>query len=572
MIENKNTRVYMKSLLKIAFSFLVGGICILSACDDSDDNAISGFTLDTEIVTLDATGGTEVVKVASGTKWIAKVDQPWLQIMPANGVGATECKIVVDTTLSHDMRQATITFMPEGVAAKKVEVNQQGYNKSIGISIKEVEVPNMGKYGKRFFDVSVVSNVDFDINIATDATKKDWVEKPRYQVNLNQGARPRTTKLRFNWKMNTDPKERTAMVSFDAKEGEIESAVLKVIQEAAPEITDTRSGDSLALIIIQEKINTMAKWDTSEKMEYWRNVILWEKKDKEVKENPAMLGRVRSVGYTMISTKEELPEEVAKLTYLETLSFGSNTNTMLLFDLSPGTAVCELKHLKHLTIYAYGITKLPDELTKLGGTLESLDLSSNNFNSIPTILTPTNFPKLTSLSLSGMRRYGSYSSLKTETRKEPGLMIDVSSNAFKNLLKWENLKVLNLSYNLLYGKLPANFYTFDAPIRKYTDEDINDPARGDTLKTAKDVLVGKVFRVLPNAIRVSMNLNFITGEIPDWVKYHPNLSKWDPFTLFFTQDIGYDKSGNLPGFTNEPANLDYYYELYPLNKPKLTEE
>ena len=85
-------------------------------------------------------------------------------------------------------------------------------------------------------------------------------------------------------------------------------------------------------------------------------------------------------------------------------------------------------------------------------------------------------------------------------------------------------------------------------------------------------MVGNVFRVLPNATRVSMNLNFITGEIPDWVKYHPNLSKWNPFTLFFTQDIGYDKSGNLPGFTNEPANLDYYYELYPLNKPKLTEE
>lgn len=564
----------MKSLLKIAFSFLVGSIGILSACDDSDDNAISGFTLDTEIVTLDAAGGTEIVKVASGTKWTAKVDQPWLQVMPANGIGTTECKIVVDTTLNNDMRQATITFTPEGVAARKVEVNQQGYNKSISISVEEVEVPNMGKYGKRFFDLSVVSNVDFDINIATEAIKKDWVEKPKYKVNLDQGARPRTTKLRFNWKMNTDPEERIAMISFDAKEEgeEIESALLKVIQEAAPEITDTRSGDSLALIIIQEKINAMSKWDTSEKMEYWRNVTLWEKKDKEVKENPAMLGRVRSAGYTLISTKEELPEEVSKLTYIETLSFGSNTNTMLLFDLSPGTAVCELKHLKNLSIYAYGITKLPDEFKKLGETLESLDLGSNNFTSIPGILTQANFPKLTSLSFSGMRRYGSYSSLKTETRQEPGLMIDVSSTAFKNLLKWENLKVLNLSYNLLYGKLPTNFYAFDAPIRKYTDEDIDDPARGDTLKTARTTLVDKVFRVLPNATQVSMNLNFITGEIPTWVKYHPNLSKWDPFTLFFTQDTGYDKSGNLPGFSNEPANLEYYYELYPLNKPKLTEE
>ena len=57
------------------------------------------FTIDTQEVTLGATGGMEPVKVASGTKWVAKVDKPWVKVMPANGVGSTNCEIVVDSTL-----------------------------------------------------------------------------------------------------------------------------------------------------------------------------------------------------------------------------------------------------------------------------------------------------------------------------------------------------------------------------------------------------------------------------------------------------------------------------------------
>ena len=556
----------MKLLFKIAFC-LFAGLCICTACKDSEET-ISGFTLDKENVTLGAEGGTENVQIKAGSKWVAKADQPWLQVLPANGVGSTECKIVVDSTLRNDIRKAVITFVPEGMAPQKLEVRQTGFGKMIGLDVEEVKVPNMGKYGERYFDVTVTTNVDFNVDIATDAEKQGWLVKPKYTVDLNYGARPRTTKLRFQWSMNTDPKERLATVKFTpSKEADAEAkiAALKVVQEAAPLIEQNRAGDSLSLIIMQEKMNGMTKWNTSEKMEYWIGVKLWEKKDDAVKKNPAMLGRVRSAEIRMISTQESLPDEVANLKFAESLTFASNTNTMLLTDLSVGTAICQLENLKSLTVYGYGIDKLPDEFVNLKN-LEVLNLTGNNFNDVPNILTPTNFPNLVSLNLSSQRRY-TITNLQTETRPNPGLMIAANSTSFLNLLKWEKLTTLRLSYNLIYGSLPATV----SGVPYYTDEDA---AQNDTLKTAIQTLKEKrIQKILPNVRVFSVNLNFMTGTIPNWIKYHPNFGLWAPFTFIFPQSEGYNNYGQVTGFTSSsvPANLDEYYELYPLRKPKPVE-
>ena len=35
----------------------------------------------------------------------------------------------------------------------------------------------MGKYGERYFDVTVTTNVDFNVDIATDAEKQGWLVK-----------------------------------------------------------------------------------------------------------------------------------------------------------------------------------------------------------------------------------------------------------------------------------------------------------------------------------------------------------------------------------------------------------
>lgn len=554
----------MKSLLRIVFC-IIAGASFLIACNDSDDT-VKGFTLSMEEVTLGAEGGTQVVDVTAGTKWVAKASEPWLQVLPANGVGSAECKILVDSTLRNDVRNATITFVPEGGTAQKVTVYQTGFKEMIGLSVTEVEVPNMENTYKRFFEVAVTTNIPFDIEIETDAVDKTWLPKPKIPAGENSNARPRTIKMRFNWTMNTNPMERLANVKFfpvRPEDQKAETVFLKVKQVAGPKIEDNRAGDSLALIIAQEKTNCMVKWDTSEKMEYWKGVTLWEKKDKEVKDDPKRLGRVRSAEIRMLSTEEGIPDEIAHLKYVEKLVFASNTNTMLIKGLSPGTAFCNLEYLKDLTIYAYGIESLPDEFVKLGKSLEVLNLSGNNFTAIPSMLKPTNFVKLRSLDFSSQRRF-TVTDLKNDTRPDLGLKIMTTNAAFKTLLKWENLRRLRLSYNLIYGALPDMKY--ESGIQKYTEQEV---AQNDTLKTAAKVLVGTP-KVLPNCRDFSINLNFITGAIPDWMKNHPNLGLWSPFIMVFNQEKGYDMSGNVPGFNNEPSNLEYYYELYPLRKPKTT--
>ena len=75
----------------------------------------------------------------------------------------------------------------------------------------------------------------------------------------------------------------------------------------------------------------------------------------------------------------------------------------------------------------------------------------------------------------------------------------------------------------------------------------------------------RIKRVMPQLRMLALNLNRMTGALPDWVLYHPALDWWDPFTLLFNQE-GKDEQGNLAGFSNEPANMDYYYQAYPKKK------
>lgn len=561
----------MKWFGKIAFS-LFTGLCICTACDDSDDLTVTDFSVDTKEITVGAEGGAEKVNVVSGTKWVAKVNQPWVKVMPANGVGSAECDIVIDTTLSNEVRQAVVTFVADGQTKQDVEVYQTGYGKMIGLSEKEVSVKNMDTYDKRYFEISVTTNVDFKVTIPSDA--RNWLTLDKTpSVSLDYGARPRTTKIRFNWSMNTDPEIREASIAFEPKNATDtleQEVVLAVKQDAAPEITDDRTGDSLALIIVGEKLRAMSSWNTSEKMDYWKGVSLWEKTSEGV--TLEMIGRVRSVEYRIVNTKEGLPVELGKLRYLEELIVYGNTNTTLLpDDFKMGNALAELEHLKRLQVAAYGLTTIIpySELKKPKSTLEYLDLSGNNFTDLPSAINEGNFPRLISLSLGGMRRYSSVNDMYTGWRDNAGMKIDASGYAFKNLLKWEKLRELSLSYNYIYGQLPD--FKNEYGIKTYTDEQI---AANDTLNSASDenkAFLKTVPCVLPNARVFSVNLNFLTGELPDWLLYHPRFAIFDPFTLICTQEKGYDPNGVVPGFTNEPTSLDKFYEFYPAAKPTKTE-
>ena len=567
----------MKPLFKI-YLCLFTSLLFIAACDDSDEEGITGFTIDTQEVTLGAIGGMEPVKVASGTKWVAKVDQPWVKVMPANGVGSTNCEIVVDSTLSNDVRHAVVTFVPEGQPKQELKIHQTGYGKMIGLDKYEVEVANMANDDKRYFDISVTTNVKFKVEYPPIGS---WVTttKREPELSLDYGARPRTIKMRFKWDMNTDPQERIASIKFLPvnAEDELEKEVtLTVKQEAAPEITDDRRGDSIAIVMASTKMRSMTSWDASERLDYWLGVTVWERTDKGV--TPEQIGRVRSVEFRLLNTKEELPVEIGKIKYLETLVIYGNTNTMLLpSSYRIGNALAGLKYLRNLTISALGITTISKtELESSRKDLITLDLSGNNFTTIPYDLTPTNFPELLNLSLTGNRRYSTITDLSTETRDNPGLSIDASSSTLKNLLKWKNLKSLSLSYNLIYGKLPTFINSYNGSpeygVSTYTDEDIQ---QNDTLMSASEEVKAKlktIPNILPNAEHFSINLNFLTGDdLPDWLLYHPRFARFDPFTLIYTQDSGKDMKGNIPGFKNEPSNLEWFYERYPKARPTLTD-
>lgn len=559
----------MKPLFKIVIC-LFAALYITAACKDSDDEGISGFTIDTQEITLAAEGGTEIVNVASGTKWVAKVSEPWVKVIPANGIGTTECQVVIDTTLANKVRNAIVTFVPEGQERHQLEIHQTGYGKMIGLSEENVKVANMAIADKRFFEVSVTTNVRFDVNY----DRSSWVTtiKKTPDISFDNGARPRTIKMRFNWEMNPNAEERTVEIRFTPKDPEAAEVVMTVTQEAAPEITPDRRGDSIALVIASAKMRSMVNWDTSERLEYWQGVTVWEKTDEGVTEE--MIGRVRSAEFRMLNTKEGLPLEIGKITYLESLVIFGNTNIMLLpSDFKIGNALANLEHLKRLTIGGYGITTISkSELAKPSQTLEYLDLESNSFERIPYDLTPANYPKLESLSLNGMRRY-TIKDLNNESREHIGLKLRADDYSLKNLFKWEKLKALSLSYNLIYGKLPNFLNTNGTPeygVSVYTDADIQ---KNDTLSSASEEVKAKlktVPKILPNVEYLSLNLNFLSGDdLPDWLLYHPRFARFDPFTLIYTQESGLDMDGNVPGFKNEPANLEWFYERYPKARPTI---
>ena len=119
-------------------------------------------------------------------------------------------------------------------------------------------------------------------------------------------------------------------------------------------------------------------------------------------------------------------------------------------------------------------------------------------------------------------------------------------------LRWTELDTLVFSVNYLQGSIPD--LSDDPSFPKWTAEEVN---ACDTLPSR---LIG-LPKVLPHTTLLTMNLNRLSGTLPDWLLYHPCLDLWVPDALVFPQE-GKDEKGNVCGFTNAPANLDYYYKEY----------
>lgn len=513
------------------------------------------FASSDDSIEIGAVGGTRKVKISSDDEWISITSQPWITISPANGRGTAECQIIIDSALNYEGRVGEVLIRNlKTFEEKAIAVNQEGFPYSITLEEKEVKVADYDIQSNRKFSVTITTNVDFDVEIPAGVR---WISNKSYEVVLNRGIRPRQVTVDFEWDINTTSEDRPAVIKFIPKNGEIlaQQDNLTVIQQAADPIEEnTRKGDSVALIGLQRALETLSQWDISIPMERWSGIVLWDESDNGY--TPDKKGRVKSAQFFIYDTNEDLPYQVKYLTAAEELYFFGNSNTFLK-DLHVGDHITELTQLKRLTIGAHGLVDLDESFTKLEN-LEYLDLGSNNFMKVPEILTKENFPKLRTLILNANQRSQIYD-LSNTTRTDLGGFIEEEEFP-AHLLKW-GLDTLNLSVNYLHGSLPT--FEDDDEVEVYTEEDW--AASNDTLP--RMLVDRRIKKVMPKTKFFSINYNRMSGELPEWLLYHPMLDYWYPYSFIFTQE-GKTIEGSLAGFSNEPANLNYYYDIYTSkNKP-----
>ena len=639
----------MKYIKKLTWLLVLGAGLMTASCSDSDDVDIpGGLAIDKEQIEIAAEGGSEQLAIAASQNWVANVDEPWLMLTPANGVGSTTATVVVDSTLMNGRRTTDIAFIGDNGQRRTVTIKQFGYGKQIDIKEPTVEIENSESYDKRAFESLISANVECKIGKIeysfegdlTDAEKaeneseregwflnskdEDKLKGTNLGIVLDRKYRPRSVKFKFRWAMNVVPAVRVAKVHLvpvkaedqlvDAAGKPIDDVILTVRQKAAPKIEDNRAGDSLSVIMINQKLGSIATFDSSDNMRNWSGVTLWEATDAFVKDHPEALGRVRSVKFSMFNLKsgETLPKEVGNLKFLESFSVAANENNQIR-EVKLGEEICSLKYLKNLTVQAYGLTQLPSNFAKLGSSLETLNLVSNNFNKlsdITNIVNEKNFPKLRNLILYAQRRTDVVTNIASLGEKNAsgvyvynnypiGLYGKVNAGsadrqALLKLLTWDKLNTLELSYCFLEGELPTDEEMTEAleaagKATRYSKSDFSnnkedylDKLVGDTCRwllsdrsnpvTCKhkdgSVVSEKVYpyqvpRVLPNCRQLSLNLNFLTGAVPKWILYHPHLVEWTPSIMIFNQQPkGKNSDGAAVGFSNmteDSYSYDYYY-------------
>ena len=351
---------------------------ITTSCKEDDDlNIPGGLSLDVEEITVGPEKSFKEIMVKADVNWQASSSTPWISISPANGTGSATCVLNIDSTLTYTARTAQVRFNPAGNTPKILKVTQFGFGKQIILDKPEVELENSDIEDNRYFDVTISTNVQFAIESVnysfaeevpaedeagmSESDKANWLTLPKesdLNVNLDRGSRPRSVKARFKWEMNAVPYTRVATIKLVAKNSEdqlidsdgneIDGVYLTVTQKPAMKIEDNRAGDSISIVLINQKLQCMYALDVSENMQNWTDVTLWEETDEDLPEEAAV-GRVRSLSIAMIDTKETLPQEIKNLKYLESFHVQSNANRQDR-EIVLGPEICELKYLKKLSI------------------------------------------------------------------------------------------------------------------------------------------------------------------------------------------------------------------------------
>lgn len=524
------------------------------------------FELDSDEIHVGPEGGMRTIRLSVGEPWTAMTNEPWIAVSPANGKGSEDCLVMIDSTIVNGMRDDVVRIQTESGKYKEFTVVQDGFSHQINISNPLVEIKDFDVLDKRKFDVVVNTNVDFEVVIPEEHSWLTCRKPSDVDKILDRGARPRNVTVAFEWKVNPTSDMRNVDVKFMAKnvDGEVKADVLKVSQGNAPDIESfkgTPAGDSLALLSISRFLGCWSEFDTGVKMERWEGVTIHKTGKNK--------GRVKSAQFVFFETDESIPYAVKYLTAAEELYFFSNVNSFQK-SLSLGDDICTLTELKRLTVFAYGLTELSENISQMKN-LRYLDLSGNNFSSIPKGL--KDCESLKALFLTSNQR-SVIADMSNSIKKDIGGLVDEcpadgsGNRKFpKWLLEWDQLDTLRLSMNYLQGTLPTDEELINDGFKAW---DVNsfDPESSevnikDSLGTEgiKFFTENRVPMVLPDIDFFAINLNKLHGDIPNWLKYHPKLDYWFPLLLVFPQE-GKDAAGNVAGFNNVPTNLNYYYEIY----------
>lgn len=514
---------------KIVGRLVVMTLALLLAVSCKDDNeTVSGFTLDQTEVQFVNNGGTLELKVSTDQEWSAESDADWCLISPANGKGSGVCTIQADSSYLYKERMGKIRFYA-GREMKEFVIKQFGYEQVIEFVKEEVTIPSYATPDKAFVDVVVSANIPFEVVVAEE--DKLWLTIEGASTYDPSTTIPRKQSFRFKFNTYTEfTADRIAEVIFrettkkrDGSAAEPMVKTMRIVQEAAPRIIPSREGDSLAVLSISRLMGLSgASFPTSRPITHWDDVETAERTyiydDGTIREERTEL-RIIGARFFMFDTEESIPYQVKYLTELETFIAASNGNSQQK-KIALGPEITQLTKLKSISFMGYGFSSLPPEMVNMK-SLEEIDLNGNNLLKIPMDIF-YELPNLKYLNLGGNRVNGSVVNLQTDIPRDFTLeTIGLGGQLPEDLFRLNQLETLILSYNYFYGSIPA-------------------------LEGEKNVM--------PNLKQLSLNLNRLTGNLPDWILNHKRLACWAPYVLLFQQE-GKNQYGQTAMFDNEPKVL-----------------
>ena len=528
----------MKRKHHLYTALLLGALLLgQTSCSDSDGDSLPDFATDLETIELTADGGTARINVSAAGTWTAEADADWYMLSPANGEGTTLCSLKADSSYLYTSREGLLTFRTLK-GNYQVRIVQEGYAPVISldnVTQDTIHIPHYKPLDQAYVDVTAMANVAFKVEIPAEAA--DWLSLDESTPSgfTPQTTVPRRQTFRFRFKTHVESDAtREAVVTFTPTAGNAAVATtLKIIQDKAPQIIPSREGDSLALLSVARMLNSGAAWNTSRPITHWNNVdtrpVTYDYYDAEGRfVETRTEERVVGVRFSLIDTKETLPDQIRHLDQLETLVVMANVNSFLR-EIEIGDAVTHLKKLRSLSLFGYGVSKLPEDMGEKMPALEELNLGANNFRNFDDIIRPLRGlgGRLKYLQLNGNRMVSSDitknlsnipDGIDPSSGRHIGLMDEVPTELFTT---FPNLEYLNLSYNFLYGSLPELY-----------------PSQFD----------GGV--VMPRLKYLSVNLNRLSGDAPAWITSHPYRGCWAGSLLIFNQE-GKDLEGKTAGLSKE---------------------